>query len=142
MKKKLITISLFVAFVAHAESLEEKKYWKDQMDYLNRSIDAASEACGVKFTFAWVDKAKLRSSAEKAGHSPYGICASVVDEVFSLCREGDDEKAAVKAGIKGFKCGFANPRKLDLKGGIVTYMGNNDQSNFSQWAKPILEKNL
>ena len=142
MKKKLVALSLFVAVVAHAESLEEKKYWKGEMDYVNRSLDAASEACGVKFTFAWVDKAKLRASAEKQSHSPNGICTAIVDEVFSLCREGADEKAAVKAAIKGFKCGFANPRKLDVKSGTVTYMGNNDQPNFSQWAKPILEKNL
>ena len=61
----------------------------------------------------------------------------------SLCREGDDEKASVKARIKGFQCGYAKPRTLDIsKSGMVKYMGNNEESNFSDWAKPWLMKKL
>ena len=125
-----------------AESLEERKYWKGQMDYVQRSLDSVAEKCGVKMTFEWVDKPKLREEAEKNNNTPNGICAGIVDEVESICREGEDEKKSVVAKIKGFKCGYAKERKLDLKGGTLTYMGNNQQSNFSDWARPWLLKKL
>lgn len=141
--KKLIVASLLLTTAAvHAESLEERKFWKGEMDYVQKSLDDASEKCGVKFTFDWVDKAKLRTEAEKHGNSPNGICTAIVDEVDSLCRAGDDEKASVKAKIKGFQCGYTNPRKLNLTKGIVKYMGNNEEANFSDWAKPWLMKKL
>ncbi len=143
--KKLLALSILFATTAtiHAESLEERKYWKGQMDYINRGIDDGEKQCGVKFTFEFVEKPKLREAAEKNNNSPYGICDSIVQEVVSLCREGEDEKASVKAKIKGFQCGYGKPRKLDLgKNGIVKYMGNNEESNFSDWAKPWLMKKL
>jgi hypothetical protein len=142
---KLFTASIVLATIAiaQAESLEERKYWKGQMDYLNRSLESAAEKCGVKFTFAWVDKPKFRAAAEKNNNSPYSICASMVDEVESLCREGDDEKSSVKAKIKGFECGYGKPRKATIgKNGILKYMGNHEESNFSDWAKPWLMKQL
>lgn len=142
MKKFVIIPLLLATTVVSADSLEERKYWKGQMDYIQRSLDAAEKDCGVQFSFDWVEKAKLREAAEKNSNSPNGICGAIVDEVDSLCRGGDDEKASVKAKIKGFKCGYAKPRKLDLKGGTVTYMGNNEESNFSDWAKPWLMKKL
>lgn len=142
--KKLIVLSAIVATsaLAWAESLEERKYWKGQMDYVQRSLDSVSEKCGVKMSFEWVDKPKLREEAEKNNNSPNGICSAIVDEVESICREGDDEKKSVVAKIKAFKCGYNKERKLDLKGGTLTYMGNNQQSNFSDWARPWLLKKL
>jgi hypothetical protein len=143
--KKLLALSILFATTAtlHAESLEERKYWKGQMDYINRGIDDGEKQCGVKFTFEFIEKPKLREEAEKNNNSPYGICDSIVQEVVSLCREGEDEKASVKAKIKGFQCGYGKPRKLDLsKSGIVKLMGNNEESNFSDWAKPWLMKKL
>jgi hypothetical protein len=123
-------------------SLEERKYWRGQMDYLQRSLDSAEQDCGVKFSFEWVEPAQLRQAAEANNNSPYGICASVIDEVDGLCREGADEKMSVVAKIKGFKCGYGNPRNLAFEGNTVVYMGNNEESNFSDWAKPWLMKNL
>lgn len=142
--KKLITASLLLATATvHAESLEERKYWKGQMDYVQKSLDDSEKQCGGKFSFEFVDKAKLRTEAEKHDNSPNGICTAIIDQIDSLCREGDDEKASVKAKIKGFQCGYANPRKLDLSAkGIVKYMGNNEEANFSDWAKPWLMKKL
>jgi hypothetical protein len=143
--KKLLAISILLATTAtiYAESLEERKYWKGQMDYINRGIDDGEKQCGVKFTFEFIEKEKLRAEADKNNNSPYGICDSIVQEVVSLCREGEDEKSSVKAKIKGFQCGYGKPRKLDLnKSGIVKYMGNNEESNFSDWAKPWLMKKL
>jgi hypothetical protein len=142
MKKLFLIPVLLLTTTAAAESLEERKYWKGQMDYMQRSLDAAEKSCGYKLSYDWVDKPKLRAAAEKDGNTPNGICAAIVDEVESLCREGEDEKTSVKAKIKGFKCGYANPRKLDMKGGIVTYLGNNQEANFSDWAKPWLTKRL
>jgi len=144
--KKLLAFSILfattTAAVVHAESLEERKYWKGQMDYINRGIDDGEKQCGVKFTFEFVGKEKLRADSEKNQSSPYGVCDSIVQEVVSLCREGEDEKASVKAKIKGFQCGYAKPRNLDLKNGMLKYMGNNEESNFSDWAKPWLMKKL
>lgn len=146
MNKLLITsLALITGTIGtlHAESLEERKFWKGQMDYINRGIEDGEKQCGVKFTFEFIDKPKLRAETAKSSHSPYGVCDSIVQEVVSLCREGEDEKSSVAAKIKGFQCGYGKPRKLDLsKAGIVKYMGNNDESNFSDWAKPWLMKKL
>ena len=142
MKKVLVLSLVLGSSIASAESLEERKYWKNEMDYVQRSLDDATTQCGVKFTFDWIDKAKLRAEAEKNNNSPYGICNSIIDEVGGICREGEDEKKSVAAKIKGFTCGYAKERTLSLSGGIVKFMGNNQQSNFSEWAKPWLLKNL
>ncbi|MEO7731803.1 MAG: hypothetical protein ABIY55_12575, partial [Kofleriaceae bacterium] len=107
--------------LVHAESLEEKTYWKKQMDYINKAVEKTDKACDLKLTFEFVDKDKLRTEAEKNKNSANGICGAIIEEVASLCRKGEDEKTAVKAKIKGFQCGFAKPRTLDLKGGLVTY---------------------
>jgi hypothetical protein len=142
--KKLLTFSVVLAASAtiHAESLEEKKFWKGEMDYLNETLKSADKACDANFTFDWIDKPKLRENAEKHQNSPNGICGAVIDEVASICRSDEDSKQAVRSKIKGFTCGYQNPRALDLKGGIVKYLGNNEEANFSDWAKPWLEKHL
>ncbi len=143
MRKTIsITILLGGSALAHAESLEDKKYWKGQTDYINKELESASKQCDVKFTFDWVAKDKFRAALEKSSYSPNGVCGNIIDQVEMLCREGDDEKAAVKAKIKAFKCGHAKPRTLDLNSGTLTYMGNNDEANFSDWAKPWLMKKL
>ena len=52
-------------------------------------------------------------------------------------------RRSVKAKIKGFQCGSGKPRKLDLSAkGILKYMGNIEEANFSDWAKPWLLKKL
>lgn len=144
--KKLLAFAILsittTTAVVHAESLEDKKFWKAQTDYINREIDKGEKACGVKFTFEFVDKEKLRTEADKHHHSPQGVCNAIIDEISTVCRQGDDEKAAVKAKIKGIQCGYALPRNLALKSGTLTYMGNNKESNFSEWARPWLMKNL
>ncbi len=68
---------------------------------------------------------------------------AIIDEVVSLCRAGDDEKASVKAKIKGFQCSWAKPRKLDLTNkGIIKWTGNLEESNLGDWAKAWLMKKL
>jgi len=144
--KNVLVVSVFLAAstasLLHAESLEERKFWKGEMDWMNKSLEAANEKCGTKFTFEWVNKPELRTETKKTNHGPANVCHGVVDEIEGICREGDDEKSSVKAGIKGFRCGYAEKRTLTLKNGIVTYMGNNVQSNWSDWARPILLKAL
>lgn len=142
MKTVLTAAILIAATTAHAESLEEKKFWKRQRDYIDEQLKVAERACGFKLAFEWSDRETLRTEVEKTKHSPNGVCHSIVDQVASLCREGADEKAAVKAKIATIHCGYAKERNLDLKGGTLTYMGNNTQSNFSEWAKPWLLKHL
>ena len=124
-------------------SLEERKYWRGEEDYLFEHLNAGPETCGVKFAFSWdADRKTFRERAEANNNSPYGICAGMVDEVLSLCREGADEKQTVAAEIKGFRCGYGNPRSAKLEDGIVVWMGNFEEPNFSDWARPWLTKNL
>jgi len=128
--------------LVHAESLEERKFWKGQMDYLNKAIEKGEKACGVKFTLELLDKEKFRAETDKTHQTPRGVCNVMIDEISTVCRQGEDEKAAVKAKIKSIQCGFANPRNLALKNGTLTYLGNNQESNFSEWARPWLMKHL
>lgn len=143
---KLIPLAVLLATTAtlHAESLEEKKYWKLQTERIDRTLQKVEEACGVKVAFEFLDKPRLRAAAEaeKTKSSGYGICDRVVDLVHSICLGGDDEKQAVAAKIKKIECGFSNPWTLDLKGGTVVFHGNNSQYNFTDWAKPLLMKKL
>jgi hypothetical protein len=137
-----LVVTVAGALTLRADTLEEKKFWEGQMNYMNDALKPAAEACGVQFTFDWVDKVKLRDAAVANNWSPNGICSGIVNEVGSLCRQGKDEKDAVKAKIKGFTCGYAAKRTLDFKGSTVVYMGNNAEANFSDWAKPWLMKHL
>ena len=58
---KAIPLALLLAStVARAESLEEKKYWKGQTDYIARDIADAEKVCGTKFTFEVIDKTSTR----------------------------------------------------------------------------------
>jgi hypothetical protein len=141
-KAAATALLLVISATVHAENLEEKKFWKGELDYVNQKLESTAKDCDVKFSFDWIDKPKLRDQAEKHQNSPNGICTNVIDEVDSICRSDADSKAAVKAKIKGFTCGYADERSLDMKGGIVQYLGNNQQGNFSDWAKPWLEKHL
>jgi hypothetical protein len=138
----VIAAVMATAATAFAESLEEKQYWKGQMDYVQRSIDAVKNTCKVTLKFDWVNKAELRKKAEAAGHTPNGICTAIVDQLDTICREGAESQAAVKAKIKAVKCGYAAKRSLAMGGGTVTYMGNNVEANFSDWAGPWLKKKL
>ena len=141
--KTVLTAAILVATTtAHAESLEDKKFWKRQRDYVDEHLKVAERACGFKLAFEWSSKETLRAEVEKTKHSPNGVCTAIVDSVASICREGTDEKAAVKAKITTIHCGYAKERTLELKSGTLTYLGNNTQSNFSDWAKPWLLKHL
>lgn len=143
--KSLVTACLLlstIAVVANAESLEEKKYWKSQRNYIDRELQIADKACGTTFSFDWVDPPTLREETAKTKHSPNGVCINIITTVASICREGKDAADTVKAKITGIQCGHAASRSLDFKGGIVKYMGNNTQPNFSAWAKPWLMQRL
>jgi hypothetical protein len=141
--KALISLSIILATsVVSAESLEERKYWKEQMVEVNDSIEWGEEHCGVKFEFEFVDKEKLRAELENTRWPPGKVCGVIVSEAVRLCREGDKPKAAVTAKIKSFRCGFAKERKMTLKNGVVTYMNNQTQPNPEQWAREQLLDNL
>ena len=140
---KLVAFSiLFATSAASAESLEERTYWRGQLDDISPNLADAEEYCGVKLTFELVGKPTLREGAKKDAITPKGICDDPIDEVIKLCRTGDDEKAAVAAKLKGFTCGYDKSRKLDVKSGIVVYRGNTVQPRFSDWARAILLEKL
>jgi hypothetical protein len=136
------TTTLALAEDESNESIEEKKFWKKETEYVNKEIESAGKRCDTEFAFEWIDKPKLRSEAERSKYTPYGICSNMVKLVEATCRNDEDAKAAVKKKIKTIKCGYAKPRKLDLKAGTLTYMGNNEEANMWDWGKPALEKKL
>jgi hypothetical protein len=142
--KSLVTVCVLLStiVIANADSLEEKKYWKGQRNYIDRELQVANKNCGTNFTFEWVDQPTLREETEKSKHTPYGVCSNIIGTIGSICREGKEEAETVKAKITGIQCGHAAARTLDLKSGIVKYMGNNTQANFTDWAKPWLMKRL
>jgi len=142
MKTVLTAAILVLTTTAFAESLEEKQFWKRQRNYVDKELATAEKACGFKLNFEWAEKETLRSEVEKTKHSPNGVCTNIIGEIASICRQGDDEKAAVKAKISSVTCGYAKERNLDLKSGTLSYRGNNTQSNFSEWARPWLLKHL
>ena len=142
MNRLLAVCALLVTTTAYAESLEEKKFWKRQRDYVDETLKRTNKACDTNLTFDWENQTQLRTEVEKTKHTPNGVCTSIISEVASLCRQGDDEKAAVKAKITSLSCGYAKERSLDLKGGKLRYLGNNTQANFSEWARPWLLKHL
>ena len=141
--KTLIAAAILIATTtAHAESLEEKQYWKRQRNYVDKQIATANKACGTEFTFEWVNKPVLRAEVEKTKHSPNSVCDAIIDVVAHICRQGEDEKATVKEKITGFTCGYAKERNLSLSGKTLNYNGNNVQSNYSDWARPWVLKHL
>ena len=142
IKSLPIALVLATTAIAHAESLEEKKYWQGQQSYLDRSLAEAEKKCDVKFTFEVVDKAKLREEHDKKNHTPYAVCDGMIQRVIILCRAGGEEKAAVKSKITGFQCGHGKPRSLSLDKGIVRYRNNLDEANFDDWAKKALTQRL
>ena len=141
--KTLIAAAILIATTtAHAESLEEKQFWKRQRNYVDKEIETANKACGANFTFDWVDKPTLRAEVEKTKHSPNGVCTNIIGVVAHICRQGEDEKSTVKEKITGFTCGYAKERNLSLSGKTLKYNGNNTQSNFDDWARPWVLKHL
>jgi hypothetical protein len=143
--KTAVTVAILastLSVVARAESLEEKKFWKSQRNYIDRELAIADKACGTHLAFEWVDPPTLRAEVAKTKHSPMGDCTNIITTVASICREGKDEAATVRSKITAIQCGFSKERTLDFKGGVVTYMGNNTQPNFTDWAKPWLMKRL
>jgi len=141
---KLVAITLLLAAttVASADNLEERKYWKTIQKNADDAAKKAGKACDTEFTVEFIDKPKFREEAAKTKHNPGSICQNMVDRVLMLCREGEDEKASVKAKIKAFQCGFSPERTLDIKNGTLIYLGNHTQANFADWAKPALTKKL
>jgi hypothetical protein len=138
----VLGVTIAATGIVRSESLDDKKYWQRQLDYVNKNLESANRACDAHFTFEFIDKDHLRD-VEKTHHTPNSVCSAVIDEVGDICRnEGADGKKAVQEKIKGFQCGFGKPRELDLKGSTVKYMGNNEEGNFSAWAKPWLMKHL
>lgn len=137
-KLGLLGIVLATA-TAGAETPEEKAYWNGQLTYIARSIESASKVCGVDLGFEWVNKPTLRAEADKTDHTPAGICTNIVDYVDMVCRSGPDEKAAVRARVARIRCGYSKSRTLRLERGVLTYMGNNVEANFLDWAKILLK---
>jgi hypothetical protein len=69
MKTLLTVCALLVATTVFAESLEEKKFWKRQRDYIDETLKRTNKACETNLTFDWDNQIQLRTEVEKTKHS-------------------------------------------------------------------------
>lgn len=125
----IVASVLAVTSLAHAESLEERKYWRAKMDRIEGKLKEAIESCGVELTFEYVGKEALRENAEKEKYAPNVLCQYVIEQVGSRCRDGDKPKAAVARKVKGMQCTYGAKRSVTFKNGIVLLKGNGHDFN-------------
>jgi hypothetical protein len=127
---------------AKAESLAEKKKWKDQMEYLeNEELKPMNTACGTEIKFDF-DKDSFKNWPE--GSSIYGYCGEVLGTLRTMCGE-EDAKKEIASKVKKVVCkNEGKGKKLGLKlGGSTLHWGvAEDAANLGDFCKEWLMKNL
>lgn len=130
--------------LASAQSLEEKKYRKEQEAYLkSESTDSMNEKCGTKIEVT-IDWSKFKLDEIKSKNvSTYGYCQPSVNTVRSLCDDADAKPEVVKK-VKKIVCKYGGPgkRALTLKGGTLEWTIDWDAANNDDYVKEFLMKNL
>jgi len=143
VNKLVVGSVLVLTSLVHAESLEERKYWKGQMVRLEQKLSVVVDSCGVEIPFEYVGKEALRANAEKEKYSPNVLCGYVVAEVGSQCLDGEKRKAAVAKKVKAMQCTWAPKRSITVKNGIVLLKGNGHEfSGLAGFVRDELKKKL
>jgi hypothetical protein len=128
-------------------SLAEKKIIKKQDESYKSESDSLNKACAstIKAAIDWESfKSELTASADgKLRKSFYGYCAAPLSALRSLCGDAD-AKQTVQKKVKQVTCKFGgkDKRKIDLKGGTVTYWVDWDSGNDADFCKAFLGKKL
>lgn len=137
-----LTAVFLYGSIASAQSLEEKKYRREQQDYLKKeNIDPMNEKCGTTIEVS-IDWAKFNKKEQEDGNfSTYGYCGSAPNQVYYLCEDADG-KPEVQKKIKKIVCTFGAKRAIALKGGTLTYTIEWAASNNDDFVKAFLMKNL
>lgn len=95
MVRLVVAAVLLVSSLVRADSLEDRKYWREKTEMLDSELHEANEECEVEITFEYIDKAEMRAAAEKLKFSPRTVCVPLIKEIARTCRDGDKRKAAV-----------------------------------------------
>jgi hypothetical protein len=139
MNKIFVIAVLITTSLVHAESLEERRYWKAEMRDIEDYRAEAVQSCGVELTFEYIGKDALRADAERAKYLPHVLCGYIVKEVGSQCRDGEKQKASVAAKVKGIQCTFGDKRSVTVKNGIVLLKGNGDMHSLAGYVRDQLK---
>jgi hypothetical protein len=136
-----LTAVFLYGSLASAQSLEEKKYRREQQESLKKeNIDPMNEKCGTTIEVT-IDWAKFNKKEQEDGNfSTYSYCSSAPGQVASLCDDADG-KPEVQKKIKKIVCTFGK-RAITLKGGTLTYTVEWAASNADDYVKTFLMKNL
>jgi hypothetical protein len=139
----LLTLG-FLPALASAQSLEEKKYRKEQEGYLKeKSSDPMNEKCGTKIDVS-IDWSKFKLDEIKSKNvSTYGYCETAANVIWHLCDDADAKPEVVKK-VKKIVCKYGGPGKrgMTLKGGTLEWIIDWDAANADDYVKEFLMKNL
>jgi hypothetical protein len=128
--------------MAKAESLAEKKKWKEQMEYLeNEELKPMNQACGTEIKFEF-EKDSLKNWPE--GKSVYGYCAHVLGTMRGMCAD-EDSKKEIASKVKKVVCkneGKGKKLQLKLSGSTLHWGIDEDGYNIDDFCKEWLMKNL
>jgi hypothetical protein len=150
-KKSLVSLTIlgivFVANSATAESLAEKERWAREDHYVQPSLDAMNDACGIakdKAITHSFNKKSFDKNPPPTSYSPNGHCGGLLDDIAYLCRNMEAAKQPIQENIKRITCtaGAKGKYSLTLKGGTLNYVLDWDQINTSDKNLETLKKML
>jgi hypothetical protein len=137
----LIVLGGFVVPAVAQESLGEKKIWREQEQYLAGEGTDMKTVCGKDIPASF-DKPSYKGQLE-GSYSVYGYCGELYSALRTICADADG-KAAVQEKISKLECAFGgkDKRALSLKGGTLKMIIDWDASNYGDFIKAWLLKNL
>ena len=141
LRRLLFSLCLATAFVAQAESLEEKKKHREQEDQLNEMVKTTNEKCGTKLSANMDWKSTKKEDLQT--NSPSAFCGNALEAIQSLCDEAES-KAAVQKQIKKVTCKWVaeGKRSVKLSGGTLSYDIDWNASNANEFIHDYLMKHL
>ncbi len=145
----VVSTLVLVAGPAGAEySLREKQFMKQEDGYLAPHVKKANEKCGSSLN-ASIDWASFQGEVNKRldgklHRSPSGYCALVPDNMWSMCRDDADAKAAIQKKVKTYVCKFGGKgkRNISLDGSTLTFWVDWEAPNNDPYIKGYLGKKL
>lgn len=104
----LLTVAIGPALAQNTESLAEQEYWNGQTSYLQRTLERIIEDCGAAPAFAFDRSAwwPIKDALRERGSSPNGLCETVAESVWNVCRSSPAGRAAVAAKVRSITCGY------------------------------------
>jgi hypothetical protein len=132
---------------AEGETLAQKEYWANQLDYTQRSLASIQENCGSTLAFSY-EKTSWWSHKDallEAGASPNGRCDDVLNAVINVCRSSPAAAKAVASSVKSVDCGYGGMDsgfKLTLTAGKLQYNVEVNRANIGEEIERYLKNNL